>query len=106
MSTNSGNSPLIVDLSVFENIQQYPSKNCYDFKTCVAAQRVFASLRYYSSFKFQINPDHKDIFINFTKEVYQHPMLMQENGVCKDCNISICDYSTRHYRVDANDGIY
>mmetsp|Transcript_1526 Transcript_1526/g.1251 ORF Transcript_1526/g.1251 Transcript_1526/m.1251 type:complete len:102 (+) Transcript_1526:22-327(+) len=68
----------VIDLSIFANTEQEPPEECTDFKLCIALQRLLCALRYYTSLNICTNNDHQNIFLNFTNEVYKHPLLVQD----------------------------
>ena len=117
-------STLQIDISIFDNMRQYPSSNCNDYKSCIAINRLLCALRYYQSLKLHSNQNDQEIFTNFTKQVYKHPLLIEDlhhfikkhdkqlnniihyvinTGLCKECDIDSCKYSSRHYRVKTDD---
>ena len=128
MSLNTSNSikssKLQTDLSIFNDINKFPSSNCHDYKSCIAINRLLSALRYYQSLNLHSNQDHQNIFTNFVNEVYKHPLLIEDfhhvqkqhdqqlydisnyvikAGLCQKCDIDLCQYSSRHYRVTNND---
>ena len=117
---------LPTDLTIFDNVQKYPSTNCIDFKSCIAINRLLSALHHYSTLELNSNQNHQDIFTHFTKEIYKHPLLIQDfhhfqkqhdqqihqiikyainRNICKECHIDSCVYASRHHRVQNDETI-
>ena len=108
------------DLSIFSNIDQYPSSDCHDYKSCIAIKRLSSALRYYATLNIQNNKHDQETFTNFVQEIYKHTLLIEDlyhfqkqhdhqlheimnylinDKIHKKCDIDSCQYSSRHYRV-------
>ena len=67
-----------MNLSIFENIDQYPSTVCQDYKSCIAIKRLSSALSYYSTLNIQNNQHDQELFTKFVQEIYRHTLLIQD----------------------------
>eukprot|EP01084_Bolivina_argentea_P260799 440550_1 len=101
-----------IDLSVFKKEDCANESICKNntYQDCIAMNRLFASLIYYSMLDIINNRKHKNIFNHFMNEVYhqfvndaihlntQHSHeLEQINEELTECNMSSCQYTSRHH---------
>ena len=123
---SSSTTSISAELSVFADVTQQSPPECNDFKICICIRGLLTASKYCSKFKIQINESDQEIFTNFTNEVYNHQILIEDfnhfqkqhdhqlndmmsyvfdNEIYPNCNIDSCDHSTRHYRIQNDENI-
>ena len=113
-------SEVSFDLSIFE--QSLTSmKSCSEkAEECIVTKRILTALLYYSRLDTTDNMNDRSIFINFMDTIYKHQVyddkfhfikfhqddiesvvrLATTSYSYKPCDLAICTYSDRHFRVN------
>ena len=112
-----------VDLTIFDlkSLQKPQDNKCNDVTTCVNIKRILTCLQYYSLLQIHSNPDNQNIFNNFINSIYTVTNIIEDRYHMQKihghqiyeimnhalnqyqfplCDIKLCPYSSRLYRVN------
>jgi len=85
---------------------------------CICLKRLFIALKYYSLLNIIDNEIHREVFINFVKEVYnnnlindyihlitdhQHQIELIYKTFPQKCDIKQCQFTSRHHKTSSSD---
>ena len=109
-----------IDFTIFDT--KIENINSCSTEHCISIQRLISALKYYQALNIHHQQQNKNIFVKFFKEVYQqiiddfyhlmHSHNNQLEGIMRDtfvesnkCDITSCEYSSRHYRQNNNNQV-
>lgn len=114
-----------IDLSIFQDVQQPLPTRSHPFNNCAAVMRLLISLKYYHHLNVKSNKNNQTIFYNFMDSIYKsqiyddyyHFMRFHQNDLdsildlalneykMTICDLSQCNYSSRHFRANDDQSI-
>ena len=124
-----GDKQLQINLSIFKDINQHSQSSvattsCSEkHGNCIAIKRLLTSLSYYNLLDINNNTNDQLIFNNFIETVYTYSVyddfyhltkyhgnemeLIMDSAIkshkLSSCDLSVCLYSDRHYRINKED---